>query len=89
LVAGKLHRDQFGLQKLLVAATTKGKLFALDSANGNVIWRTNLGLTSEQGPELQVKEMYNVRAVGEKGDAMLAVLATKTIGEVRPMRCLC
>lgn len=85
LVPGKLHRDQFGLQKLLIAATSKGKLFALDSANGSPIWSRNLGVTGAAGAELTVRDMWNVRAVGEKGDALVAVLATRTVGEVRPL----
>jgi hypothetical protein len=41
-----------------------------------------LGLTGEEGAELQVTDMFNVRAVGEKGDALMAVIGTRTVGEV-------
>ncbi|WVQ68755.1 uncharacterized protein L199_006964 [Kwoniella botswanensis] len=76
-----LHRDQFGFQKLLIAATAKGKVFALDSSTGNVIWSRNLGLTSEKGSEIAVEDIWNVRD-GEGGrEPMLAILATKTVGE--------
>ncbi|WWC58978.1 uncharacterized protein I303_101524 [Kwoniella dejecticola CBS 10117] len=77
-----LHRDQFGFQKLLIAATAKGKVFALDSSNGATIWSKNLGLTSEKGSEIEIQDIWNVRD-GEGGrEPMLAILATKTVGDV-------
>ncbi|OCF34020.1 hypothetical protein I316_04366 [Kwoniella heveanensis BCC8398] len=76
-----LHRDQFGFQKLLVAVTGNGKLFALDSSNGATVWSRNLGLTSEKGAELDVQGLWTVRD-GEGGrEPMLAVLATKTVDD--------
>ncbi|WVQ97485.1 hypothetical protein IAU59_004599 [Kwoniella sp. CBS 9459] len=77
-----LHRDQFGFQKLLVAVTANGKLFALDSSNGATVWSKNLGLTSEKGAELDVQGLWIVRD-GEGGrEPMLAVLATKIVDAV-------
>ena len=78
LNATNLHRDQFGLQKLIVAATKSGKLFALDSSNGAVVWSRNLGVTSAHGPELHVEGMWVVREVGEGVNPTLAVIATRT-----------
>ncbi|WWC87349.1 uncharacterized protein L201_002238 [Kwoniella dendrophila CBS 6074] len=76
-----LHRDQFGFQKLLIAATVKGKLFAIDSSTGATVWSRNLGLTSEKGSELEIVEMFNVRD-GEGGrEPMLTILATKSVDD--------
>ncbi|WWD21911.1 hypothetical protein CI109_106399 [Kwoniella shandongensis] len=76
-----LHRDQFGFQKLLVVATGKGKVFALDSANGGIVWSKNLGLTTEKGSEVDINKMWLVRD-GEGGRApLLAILAVKRVGE--------
>ncbi|WVW78933.1 hypothetical protein I302_100896 [Kwoniella bestiolae CBS 10118] len=76
-----LHRDQFGFQKLLIAATANGKIFALDSSTGKVVWSRNVGLTNEKGSEIQIENMWNVRD-GEGGrEPMLTILATKTVGE--------
>ncbi|WWC67488.1 uncharacterized protein I206_101396 [Kwoniella pini CBS 10737] len=76
-----LHRDQFGFQKLLIAATAKGKLFALDSSSGATLWSRNLGLTSSSGSEIKIEDIWNVRD-GEGGrEPMLAILATKTVGD--------
>ncbi|WVR04286.1 hypothetical protein IAU60_001286 [Kwoniella sp. DSM 27419] len=76
-----LHRDQFGFQKLVVVATAKGKLFALDSSNGAIVWSRNLGLTNENGSQLDIEGMWYVRN-GEGGrNPMLAIAAVKSVGE--------
>jgi hypothetical protein len=72
----KLHRDQFGFQKLVVTITKGGKLFALDSANGNIVWSKNLGLFGEKA-ELEIVDMWTVREFGELGNPNLAVLAVR------------
>jgi hypothetical protein len=72
----RLHRDQFGFQKLVVAITRGGKLFGLDSANGNVVWSKNLGLFGEKA-ELEIIDMWTVREFGELGNPTLAVLAIR------------
>lgn len=75
-----LHRDQFGFQKLLIAVTNSGKIYALDSANGNIIWSRNLGLLSQDGPEVRVEGMWVVRDHSQ-GGPVVAVLASRN-GEV-------
>lgn len=80
-----LHRDQFGFQKLLLAVTKGGKLYALDSANGNIVWTRNLGLFGETA-QLEVIDMWVVRELGELGNPTLAVLATRD-GKVRMTVC--
>jgi len=77
----RLHRDQFGFQKLVAAVTKGGKLFGLDSANGNIIWSRNLGLFGEKA-ELEIVDMWTVREFGELGNPTLAVLAIRA-GKVR------
>lgn len=72
----RLHRDQFGFQKLVVAVTKGGKLFGLDSANGNIVWSRNLGLFGEKA-ELDIVDMWTVREFGELGNPTLAVLAVR------------
>jgi hypothetical protein len=76
LSSDKLHRDQFGFQKLLVVVTRGGKLYAMDSANGNIIWTRNLGLFGEKA-ELEVVNMWTVRELSELGNPNLAVLAVR------------
>lgn len=76
LSSENLHRDQFGFQKLVAAVTKGGKLFGLDSANGNIVWSRNLGLFGEKA-ELEIINMWTVREFGELGNPTLAVLAIR------------
>ncbi|KAG1750542.1 uncharacterized protein EDB91DRAFT_1108061 [Suillus paluster] len=39
-----LTRDAFGFRQIIVAATSYGKLFGIDSSNGQVLWSRVLGL---------------------------------------------
>lgn len=78
LAPGKLHRDQFGLQKLLIAVTRAGKVFGLDSANGNIVWSRNLGFFSQTGPELEVQNVFYTRNLSENGNPQIAVIAART-----------
>ena len=82
LSSTRLHRDQFGFQKLLVAVTKGGKLFAMDSANGNIVWTRNLGLFPEKSPELAVHGMWTVRELSDLGPPILAVVAVRIKDEV-------
>ncbi|KAI6156842.1 DUF1620-domain-containing protein [Pisolithus tinctorius] len=68
-----LHSDRFGFRQVIVAATTEGVLYGLDSSNGRVIWRRLFGLGwasgSVGGRVLPVK-MYVVPAKsGPLGDS--------------------
>jgi len=75
----KLHRDQFGFQNLLVAATKNGKLYALDSANGRTLWTRSLGLTGGEGAELVLHSMWIVRQGSDVGGPILAVVGVKDV----------
>lgn len=90
LNATNLHRDQFGLQKLLVAVAKSGKVFALDSSNGEIVWSRSLGLTSHHGSELDVKGMWIVREEGEGVNPTLAVIASRMVeGVSKVVICSC
>ena len=39
-----LVRDQFNLHKLIVSATKPGVIFGLDSLDGEIVWKRDLGL---------------------------------------------
>lgn len=41
-----LSRDAFGFKKIIVTANRYGKLFGIDSSNGNIVWSRVLGLGS-------------------------------------------
>lgn len=48
-VGGPLHRDAFGFRKVLIAATSTGKVFGIDTAHGNIVWSRFLAEGSNGG----------------------------------------
>lgn len=78
LAKDSLYRDQFGFQKLIIAATDSGKLYAIDSAHGNIVWSTLLGLSHARMGELEYVGMWNVRSVSEIGNPMIAIVAVRS-----------
>lgn len=71
-VASSLFRDQFGFRKLIVAATKKGKVYAMDSQTGEFLWEKSLvgfGLgEGAKAPNVKIKLLALVRPVGGSGD---------------------
>ncbi|GHJ84629.1 hypothetical protein NliqN6_1031 [Naganishia liquefaciens] len=77
-----LYRDQFGFQQLVVAFTAAGKLYAMDSAHGTIVWSTLLGLSGGVRGELELVGMWNVRAFTETGNPVISVVAVRTRREI-------
>lgn len=73
-----LHRDQFGFQKLVIALTRNGQLFALDSTHGTVVWKSDLSSTLQ----LPLYGMWNVRSGLEFETPVVSIVATAQDGSV-------
>lgn len=73
-----LSRDAFGFRKVIVAATTHGKLYGIDSANGAVLWSRvfGLGWAAQVGGQIIPAKMFVTRTVGD-GDSPQVVLVTQ------------
>ncbi|KAL7412117.1 hypothetical protein BDY24DRAFT_393298 [Mrakia frigida] len=56
-----LFRDQFGFRKLLVVGTSTGKVFGLDSSNGNIVWSKLLGKSVVEGGSLDILGVFVTR----------------------------
>jgi outer membrane protein assembly factor BamB len=57
IASSSLARDNFGFRKLIILATERGRLFALDSANqGSIVW-------SIKAFELPVGEKWDVKGI--------------------------
>ncbi|KAI2472307.1 DUF1620-domain-containing protein [Annulohypoxylon bovei var. microspora] len=62
--SGTLSRDSFGLNKLVVLATKRGKLYGLDAGNhGNIVWSKSASETPGSKP-WDVKAIYADDAKG-------------------------
>lgn len=56
-----LVRDDFGLHKIIVVSTLPGKLFALDSNTGNIVWSTYLN----SGPA-SLSPIFSIRSAAHE-----------------------
>ncbi|KIS69936.1 uncharacterized protein UMAG_10160 [Mycosarcoma maydis] len=76
-----LFRDPFGFRKVIVVATAKGKLYALDTiAKDTVVWEKSLiGYGDGEGeaePTVNIKLMQTVRELSTDGKSpLLAIVA--------------
>ncbi|SOV08041.1 related to EMC1 - member of a transmembrane complex required for efficient folding of proteins in the ER [Ustilago sp. UG-2017a] len=77
----QLFRDPFGFRKVVVVATAKGKLYALDTiAKNTVLWEKSLiGYGEGEGelePKINIKFMQTVRELSTDGKSpLLAIVA--------------
>ncbi|OAX35578.1 DUF1620-domain-containing protein [Rhizopogon vinicolor AM-OR11-026] len=62
-----LTRDAFGFRQIIVAATSHGKLFGIDSSNGQVLWSRVLGLgwAAKVGGTIIPVKMFVTRTVSD------------------------
>ncbi|THH31554.1 hypothetical protein EUX98_g2645 [Antrodiella citrinella] len=82
-----LSRDAFGLRKIIVAATTHGKVFGIDSSSGEIVWSRvyGLGWAAEVGGRIIPLKMFVTRAVGDADGAtpQVAIVAERKADNVR------
>ncbi len=76
--AGTLWRDTFGFRQIILAASVHGKLFALDSSNGDIVWSRilDLGWAAEVGASHVPVKIFVTRTVSD-GSEPQAVLITQ------------
>lgn len=65
----ELARDEFGFRKIIVVATEYGKLYGLDSSNGEIVWSRvfGLGWAVEVGGRIVPVKVFVVKVVGDEG----------------------
>ncbi|TDL26922.1 DUF1620-domain-containing protein [Rickenella mellea] len=76
----QLYRDTFGFRKIIVAATSRGKIYGINSSNGAIIWSRILGLgwANEVGGRHQPVKVYVTKTVSD-GDTPQVVLLTQRL----------
>ena len=60
-------RDAFGFRQVIVAATAHGKVYGLDSSDGQILWSRVLGLgwAAEIGASILPVKLFVTRSVGD------------------------
>lgn len=74
-----LFRDTFGFRKIIVAATSHGKVFGIDSANGEIVWSKvfGLGWAVEVGARVFPLKIFTLKTVGDGDVPQVAVVAQR------------
>ncbi|KAI5117724.1 hypothetical protein M0805_006209 [Coniferiporia weirii] len=77
-----LARDDFGFRKLIIAATNRGVVYAINSGNGAVVWSRILGLgwAAKVGGRHVPLKLFVTRTVGD-GDSPRVVLITQRLAD--------
>ncbi|KAF8512945.1 DUF1620-domain-containing protein [Hysterangium stoloniferum] len=73
-VSGPLYRDPFGFRKLLAVATSTGKIFGIDSANGNIVWSKFLPEGTYGGTVTPIK-MFTTATVSDGKQPEIVLIA--------------
>jgi hypothetical protein len=63
----------------VIMATVHGQIYAVDSAHGNIVWKTSL---NDDASELDIVGMWNVRSGPEFGAPVVAIVANKNAAGV-------
>ncbi|KAF9007089.1 hypothetical protein BDQ17DRAFT_1407603 [Cyathus striatus] len=78
---GSVFRDPFGLRQLILVATLHGKLYALDSTTGTIVWSRVLGLgwALSVGGTVHPLKMFTIKSVsdGKGGEPEVILIAQR------------
>jgi outer membrane protein assembly factor BamB len=79
-----LTRDAFGFRQVIVAATSHGKLFGIDSSNGRVLWSRVLGLgwAAKVGGTIIPVKMFVTRTVSDPEGPQIVLVTQRRADNV-------
>ncbi|EIW74996.1 DUF1620-domain-containing protein [Coniophora puteana RWD-64-598 SS2] len=76
---GGLSRDTFGFRQVIVAATSYGKLYGIDSSSGRILWSRVLGLgwAAKVGGRIIPVKIYTTRTVADAEGPRVVVVTQR------------
>ncbi|QRW23033.1 endoplasmic reticulum membrane protein [Rhizoctonia solani] len=77
--SSSLDRDPFGFRKVLVVATGYGTLLGIDTAQGNVVWRKIIGVSSTGPADVIPFKMFVTKSALEGPDPEVVLVAEKKL----------
>ena len=80
-----LSRDTFGFRQIIVAGTAHGKVFGIDSSNGEIVWSRvfGLGWAGEIGGRVVPVKLFVTKTVADGGDPEVVVVTQRRADNVR------
>ena len=81
-----LSRDTFGFRQIIVAGTAHGKVFGIDSSNGEIVWSRvfGLGWADEVGGRVTPVKLFVTKTVADGGDPEVVVVTQRRAENVGP-----
>ncbi|KAJ1304201.1 hypothetical protein OPQ81_008601 [Rhizoctonia solani] len=77
--SSSLERDAFGFRKILVAATNYGTLLGIDTAQGTVVWRKIIGVSSTGPADVTPFKLFVTKSALEGPDPEVVLVAEKKL----------
>ena len=79
-----LSRDTFGFRQIIVAGTANGKVFGIDSSNGEIVWSRvfGLGWAGEIGGRVVPVKLFVTKTVADGGDPEVVVVTQRQADNV-------
>ncbi|KAF8809912.1 DUF1620-domain-containing protein [Phlegmacium glaucopus] len=74
-----LSRDTFGFRQIIVAGTAHGKVFGIDSSNGEILWSRvfGLGWAGEIGGRVVPVKVFVTKTVADGGDPEVVLVSQR------------
>jgi hypothetical protein len=73
---GALSRDAFGFRQMIITVTLLGKVYGIDSSNGNVLWSQLLGTG------ILPFKVFSLKTVSDGVDPEVVIIAVRQLPEV-------
>ena len=82
-----LSRDTFGFRQIIVAGTSYGKVFGIDSSNGEIVWSRvfGLGWAAQVGGRVLPVKLYVTKTVADGGDPEVVIVTQRRADNVGPL----
>ncbi|CAE6492839.1 unnamed protein product [Rhizoctonia solani] len=77
--SSSLERDPFGFRKMLVVATSYGTLIGIDTAQGTVVWRKIIGVSSIGPADVTPFKLFVTKSALEGPDPEVVLVAEKKL----------
>ncbi|KDN38529.1 hypothetical protein RSAG8_09418, partial [Rhizoctonia solani AG-8 WAC10335] len=77
--SSSLERDPFGFRKMLVVATSYGTLLGIDTAQGTVVWRKIIGVSSTGPADVTPFKLFVTKSALEGPDPEVVLVAEKKL----------
>ncbi|CAE6434911.1 unnamed protein product [Rhizoctonia solani] len=77
--SSSLERDSFGFRKMLVVATSYGTVLGIDTAQGTVVWRKIIGVSSTGPADVVPFKMFVTKSALEGPDPEVVLVADKKL----------